>query len=130
MFAIDNGKYEGYYIILQIHNGCDVRGGYSTPHVFTFDENTFWSMLDNITGRCPNFNWGDKRSPGVQVDLTGKKSKDPVVDLDHVDCYTDDGSHWYGNGGEDLDNGSKFFTDKEGEHHIICKKCGAELEFW
>jgi len=25
------------YIILQIHGGCDVRGGYSTPHIFESD---------------------------------------------------------------------------------------------
>lgn len=131
MFAIHNGKYEGHYIILQIHNGCDVRGGYSTPHIFTFDEDDFWSRMDDLTCRCPNFNWKDNEVSGTQLNIQGKPTKDPVVDMEHVDCYSDDGgSHWYGNSGAEIDGGSKFTTDEEGEHHIVCKKCGADLEFW
>ena len=33
------------YILLQVHNGADVRGGYSTPVVFTEDEP--YSLFDN-----------------------------------------------------------------------------------
>jgi hypothetical protein len=33
------------YILLQVHNGADVRGGYSTPVVFT--ENEPYSLFDN-----------------------------------------------------------------------------------
>lgn len=131
MFCIRNGKYEGFYIILQIHNGADIRGGYSTPHIFKFDEDQFWCAIDDLTGRCPNHDQSRKGVPGIQTTLDGEETKDPVIDLDHVDCYSDDtGNHWYANCGEDIDGGSKFFTDEEGEHHITCKKCGAELEFW
>jgi len=131
MFAIHNGKYENHYIILQIHNGCDVRGGYSTPHVFSFDEDDFWSRMEDLSCRCPNFGWEDREIPGTQLNLQGKPTKDPVVDIEHVDCYSDDGGcHWYGNSGAEIDGGSEFTTDEEGEHHIICKKCGADLEFW
>lgn len=131
MFTIHNGKYEGHYIILQIHNGCDIRGGYSTPHIFKYDEDQFWCKMDDITARCTNFNYGEKGVPGIQVNLDNKPTKDPVVDLDHVDCYSDDcGRHWYGSSGEDVSKGAEFKTDEEGKHHIVCKKCGAELEFW
>ena len=27
-----------YYIIMQVHNGCDARGGYTTPRIFELDE--------------------------------------------------------------------------------------------
>lgn len=131
MFNLNSGKYSGAYIILQIHNGADVRGGYSTPHVFKFDDEQFWCSLDDLTGKCPNHNYREKGVPGIQVNLENEPTKDPVIDLDHVDCYSDDtGNHWYANCGEDIDSGAEFKTDEEGEHHIICKKCGAELEFW
>ncbi len=29
---------ERYFIILQIHRGCDVRGGYSTPQIFEVED--------------------------------------------------------------------------------------------
>jgi hypothetical protein len=34
----------GPFAIVQVHGGCDVRGGYSTPHVFEVfsDENSLW----------------------------------------------------------------------------------------
>ena len=132
MFAIHSGEYEGHYIILQIHNGCDVRGGYSTPHVFKFDEDEFWCYLSDLTARCPNFGKIEAEIPGVQMNLDGKPSLDPNIDLKHVDCYSDDGgSHWYGNGGAGIEPETvKYTTDEGGEYHINCKKCGAELEFW
>lgn len=133
MFAIHNGKYEAHYIILQIHNGCDVRGGYSTPHIFTFDEDEFWSRINDLTCRCPNFDsdWEKETIPGTQLNLQGKPTKDPVIDLEHVDCYSDDGGrHWCGNSGAEISDGAEFTTDEEGEHHIVCKKCGVELRFW
>lgn len=131
MFEIANGMYQGHYIILQIHNGCDVRGGYSTPHIFQFEYDHFYSMINGLGCRCPNFKWGEERVQGVQKNLDGKNTKDPVIDLDHVDCYSDDdGYHWYENSGENIEKGAKFITDEEGKHHIVCKKCGTELEFW
>ena len=41
------GRYFHYnnemYIILSTHNGCDVRGGYSTPHVFKIVDEDYFS---------------------------------------------------------------------------------------
>jgi hypothetical protein len=40
------------YCILEIHGGCDVRGGYTRPRVFELDEMGMWGMYDaNIS--CP-----------------------------------------------------------------------------
>ena len=131
MFYIDNGKYEGAYIILQIHNGCDIRGGYSTPHIFKFDEDDFWCDLNDLSARCPNHGKKEDVVAGVQKDLEGNDTKDPALDLEHVDCYSDNtGNYWYANCGDDIDGGAEFKTDEEGEHHLVCKKCGAEIEFW
>lgn len=30
--------YGNYFCVLQVHNGCDVRGGYTTPQVFSLNE--------------------------------------------------------------------------------------------
>lgn len=43
-FSVD---YEEYYI-LQIHGGCDVRGGYSTPRVFGGNGNSEYGLLCNL----------------------------------------------------------------------------------
>jgi hypothetical protein len=120
MFSIYNGKYEGDYLLLQIHNGCDVRGGYSTPHVFRFDEDDFWWRLDDLSAYCPNrYQEDDEKT--MQVDLQGKK----VPPKRHVDCYSDDGGyHWY------EDNDFEFITDEDGEHHVVCGKCGLDINFY
>ena len=85
IFAIYNGIYEGHYMILQTHNGCDVRGGYSAPHIFRFDEDEFWCWLNDLTARCPNHGEEIEKET-VQTDLDGNK----IPSLDHVDCYSDD----------------------------------------
>ena len=123
IFAIYNGELEGHYMILQIHNGCDVRGGYSTPHVFTFDEDEFYCWLSDLSIRCPNHGNSVKEDT-MQKTLDGKD----VPPLDHVDCYSDDGGyHWYPNSGS---NEWKFITDENEEHKVVCGNCEEELNFY
>jgi len=102
------------YIIIQIHNGADVRGGYSTPHVFVFNEEEFVCDLDNVHANCPD---GHKKVKTVQRDLNGNI----VISRSfHCSAYTDDGNHWY------ADNGSLFevLDDK-----VVCPLCKKEIEF-
>lgn len=41
-----------HYLILQIHGGCDVRGGYTRPRVFEIaGEPWFWAM-DSVSLKC------------------------------------------------------------------------------
>lgn len=40
------------YLLLQIHGGCDARGGYTDAKLFKLDE---WSERDPITGDCIGF---------------------------------------------------------------------------
>jgi hypothetical protein len=43
-----------YFVLLQIHNGADVRGGYTLPQVFEMiGEYAFYDMQDAII-QCPN----------------------------------------------------------------------------
>jgi hypothetical protein len=49
------GEYEGI-VLLQIHGGCDVRGGYTKPRVFRFNDEWDVRLYDNARGSifCPN----------------------------------------------------------------------------
>ena len=39
-------------LFLQIHGGCDIRGGYSTVHLFTEDEPGYIGLFGDLTVRC------------------------------------------------------------------------------
>jgi len=74
----------GDIVFLQVHGGCDVRGGYTQPRVFRLYED--WpSFLDDqqATISCED---------GCAVTTWGNY----VV---HSNWHTDDGYHWYFDGG-------------------------------
>jgi len=67
--------YDTDFIILQIHNGCDIRGGYTDPVIFTGDIDYFLMFSDGSI-QCENgHNW-----------------------------YTDDTNHWYYDGSTSNEN--------------------------
>jgi len=71
------------FIILQIHGGCDVRGGYSRPRVFRLDEHEELGIFDyaQATIHCE----------GGREELEGKGR---IVHW----WWTDDGCHFYAEG--------------------------------
>src|SRR3990167_1501179 len=46
MFSLDGNEYDAY-ILLQIHGGCDVRGGYTAPKLFKVCERDYFLMAQN-----------------------------------------------------------------------------------
>lgn len=41
------------YIILQIHNGADVRGGYTSPRIFHLGDSDYWHMaMQDLSAFC------------------------------------------------------------------------------
>jgi len=58
------------YLLLQIHGGCDIRGGYTAPKIFKVRDEGFYLFADGY------------------------------ITCDHCDAswYTDDDYHWYPNG--------------------------------
>jgi hypothetical protein len=56
-----NGTFQGVkfvlndveYLALQVHGGCDVRGGYTAPVIFTGDMESVVLDVDRATLRCP-----------------------------------------------------------------------------
>ena len=118
------------YVLLQVHGGCDVRGGYTRPRAFKIDDYDSASFLCDQDGtiQCEN-------------------------DHDHY-WRTDDGYHWYAEGAcgrgagtqledydreeiEDVEEGlpaavaaklqdeEKLFFTSEGK--AFCPICGGQL---
>jgi hypothetical protein len=69
--AIDRG-FVGAYVVVQVHGGCDVRGGYSVPHVFRVLEPEDLRLFDYARGSI-------------------------TCDNEHS-WSTDDANHWYREG--------------------------------
>jgi len=105
IFAEDDDIYENPRVILQTHNGCDVRGGYSTPHVFIVrDIDYFISAQHDIYAYCKGCdnNW-----------------------------FSDDsGYHMYYHGSTADEKPFSKFTIKDVENNkVYCKDCGSEVVF-
>lgn len=60
------------YVFLQTHNGCDARGGFSTPHVFSCDYDSFCSLISfgGYTIGCKNRHYWDFESAGYYESYT------------------------------------------------------------
>lgn len=135
------------YVILQIHGGCDVRGGYTDPHVFAVNENMGeLSILDWARGSiyCDQ----DDRHPTAenmikkqraQKDLPGIESSKIPESCD-ASWNTDDGYHLYSSNNEEVldsfeakdlseDNvwePGKLCMDADGNGY--CPYCGGKLK--
>jgi|TARA_Y100000034_G_scaffold133551_1_gene199332 hypothetical protein len=94
--------YDGdMFIILQIHGGCDVRGGYTNPYIFSLLEHDYFHIAQHdISAHCTKCKQG---------------------------WYSDDGGyHYYSNNSSDED--FEFETDEDDEK-ALHKDCGGELNF-
>lgn len=104
-------------IILEVHGGCDVRGGYTAPKFFTpIGENEVGLLDDNdINVSCVGC------EPPQNTSLPGFPAPEKVYHR----WYSDDsGYHWYSDDGyATLTNES---TDDDG--NPLCPECGAKLE--
>jgi hypothetical protein len=90
-FELENEE----YVVLQIHGGCDVRGGYTMPQVFTCsDEQGIFDFKRagiGCTGEGPfvRKDTGQLAIPGTEVKETP---------FHEHNWSTDDGHSWYDNG--------------------------------
>jgi len=103
------------YIILQIHGGCDVRGGYTKPKVFKLNDDYFETDMNTVYGvqkYLPNRN------------QTGLKLYQQICEL--LKLYTDDGYHWYDNDGCIIID-SDWAFDEENQKVFVR---GQEMKFY
>ncbi|MEM3390190.1 MAG: hypothetical protein QXI42_11255 [Thermoproteota archaeon] len=88
------------YWILQVHNGCDVRGGYTRPRVFKVkDFEAALAAQSDVNAGC-----------GCMT------------------AYSDDcGYHWYGDGCRGYSLPEHWVHDGGS---IVCRRCGEKVLFW
>ena len=95
-FGRGSDLYNHNHVLLQIHQGCDVRGGYSTPVVFDLLDECGIYMVSDGAVSCPECgaNW-----------------------------TTDDTYHWYNDGCCGLGAGTELqdYDAEEGEQGIVGK---------
>lgn len=61
-FVLFSDRYSNIYVCLQIHNGCDVRAGYTLPKIFYLEEPEYFISGTTdalITCGCRNYNYYD-----------------------------------------------------------------------
>lgn len=107
----------GEFVALQIHNGADVRGGYTKPHIFTFGHLSEYDITDNAkasihcTGkdRLPEAEkFFEKMKdvlnrrilPGMEDEFREslEETRAILLELESSDEHhwsTDDAYHWY-----------------------------------
>lgn len=80
-----SNKFNADFIILQTHNGCDVRGGYSTPYIFQLDDVGSFLIAQS-----------DLSADEIYLEDTHPKLFEVEPTKDCNKWYSDDcGYHWY-----------------------------------
>lgn len=89
------------YIILQIHTGADIRGGYTKPKVFALDDYEYFMMAQtDVHAYCSCGSWSSD------------------------DC----GYNWYGDQSNGTNAPDSWLYDSESSL-ILCTRCGEPVNF-
>lgn len=131
-FEVAEEDYDGGFVVLQIHGGCDVRGGYTAPHVFRGGpDGDCPTIFDNARGSiAPDMHDGDPlRTP----EEAGMKYQ--------FGWYSDDGYHWYPFNSEtpqleeypcseDMAQRGEGVIVVDSDRNAYCPVTGAKLQSW
>lgn len=107
-FVLFNDGYSNIYVCLQIHNGCDVRAGYTLPKIFYVEEPEYFMTGTTdaiISCGCRDYNYYDY---------------DSIETYDDEDYISVDDEYIF----------NHTYVDDNGD--LRCKDCGELLmsEFW
>jgi len=110
------------YIILQIHGGCDVRGGYTAPYIFELsDSGSFCVAQTDIRGACECSQFDNSYDGyNIEGEFNGLPENEDQLKI----CEVESEPFKRGKIGEDDD----IIFDKE-NNQVVCKKCGSKIEF-
>ncbi len=128
-------------VLLQTHNGADVRGGYSAPRIFTPVEDIESFLLYNDATISCNRPQPDPRQPELPIPNTSPANTEPHT------WYTDDGYHWYSDDRDiqdlkdypaaylpDTDSAPRepntLFISRDDDTLMLCPVCGSPMEFY
>lgn len=110
---------DGTFIILQLHNGCDVRGGYTEPKIFEINDfEEFIIDMTSITASCKCTRW-DSDDSGYHWYLGEDYLYDGTKQLD-LFCDT----------AKEIRTFEGVTEFDEENNKVTCKKCGQEIKFW
>jgi len=111
-------------LILQIHNGCDARSGFTVPAIFKLCEpDYFYMAMSHIDCGC---NGG---SPGRKAGADGLFNL-PQLYCDNNWMSDDGGYHWYYDGSSGNRKPLKDTTIYDEEtKELHCKECGGLISF-
>ena len=111
-----NDNTDEHFIILQVHNGCDARGGYTKPRVFSLGEDDAYSYFST-----------------AQYDISA------FCDKCKMSWYSDNcGYTWENDGNYSTQKALKTGIESEKEIHIKCdekkneayhKNCGGKITY-
>lgn len=115
-------------VLLQIHGGCDIRGGYTTPRAFLLfcDEGDMLDF-DNYTLTCTRDLNPDTPLPGMPM------VDDQAHTLDHRgDEFTSIEGEYFRNPWRELGKFSEDVVKPEdgGAPYLLCPHCGAPMQVW
>lgn len=107
------------YVVLQVHGGCDVRGGYTRPKVFLAAGDMEVGLLDDTD---------------IHIGCTGSTpSPDDVLpgfvkpEVEYHRWYSDDaGYNWYSDDSNNELTRDNTRVDDDG--NLLCPDCGSKLE--
>jgi len=119
--TIENCSMETF-IILSIHQGCDVRGGYTKPKIFAVPELDYFYLYMNDCSAYEIYPEKDKN----QLELS---AFDNVPELPENRWYSDDGGYHFYNDNSDTDLNDVLDYNEETEK-FFNHKSGNEIEFY
>lgn len=127
VFQAQTFEYDGEkYIVVMTHNGCDVRGGYSKPHVFHMDgdEDYFSTMHLQYWASGPCYGEEPDRKTR-QMDIEGKKIPERDYEPEWYTAY-EYTSAWKNSKIKDKPPRSddwEYLRNPEGDE-LKCPECG------
>ncbi|MEM4036040.1 MAG: hypothetical protein QXU97_05480 [Fervidicoccaceae archaeon] len=107
---------DDYYVMLQVHNGCDVRGGYTKPRFFKLavDEYDFYDAMCSVRASC-----------GCTT---------VYIDRGELRVASDDDSEGEVEEDDDLPGYWRAVPKRENaeswEYKLACERCNREVEFY
>lgn len=123
VFTLDGeGQYsDNCYIILQIHGGCDVRGGYTDPKIFKLlDFDYFLIAQSDLYADCPcDYCMAESDNSGYDWNVCNKAKRDNENLENHIKGLSDVPY-------EDVEFENRYTIEG---NQAICKRCHKPLTF-
>ena len=117
------GKELSDYIILQIHNGCDVRGGYTDPCVFKVkDKDDFYLSQFHVEAWCTGKKYDPRQTSFEDIEF------ESTCDNRWSSCNAGIDYHFHGSSSEIKPIEEYTRYDRQSQQ-LTCTDCGCEIAF-